>query len=78
MGWKAVLLAYVLPFVVMMLVIVLGNEAIGNGLWAIGDKQKAEAIIGTVALSAMGVYYIVLGLMKDKIQKDFAFTAKKK
>jgi sigma-E factor negative regulatory protein RseC len=78
MGWKAVLLAYILPFVVMMLVIVLGNELIGNGLWAIGDKQKAEAIIGTVALSAMGVYYIVLGMMKDKIQKDFAFTAKKK
>jgi hypothetical protein len=31
-----------------------------------------------VALSAMGVYYIVLGMMKDKIQKEFAFTAKKK
>ena len=54
------------------------DMVIGNGLWAIGDKQKAEAIIGTVALSAMGVYYIVLGMMKDKIQKEFAFTAKKK
>ena len=77
-GWKAVLLAYVLPFVVMMAVV-----ALGNWLWAIGDGQLAmgkngEAIIGTVALCAMGVYYIVLGFFKDKIQKEFSFTARKK
>ena len=77
-GWKAVLLAYILPFVVMMAVV-----ALGNWLWAIGDGQLAmgkngEAIIGTVALCAMGVYYIVLGFFKDKIQKEFSFTARKK
>ena len=69
MGWKAVLLAYVLPFVVMMTVVAIGNEAIG---------KNGEAIIGTAALCAMGVYYIVLGFFKDKIQKDFSFTARKK
>ena len=68
LGWKAVLLAYVLPFVVMISVV-----AIGNGLLAI-----REEIIGTVALCAMGVYYIVLGFFKDKIQKEFSFTARKK
>ena len=77
-GWKAVLLAYVLPFVVLMAVV-----ALGNWLWAIGDGQlvmgkNGEAIIGTVALCAMGVYYIVLGFFKDKIQKEFSFTARKK
>lgn len=77
-GWKAVLLAYILPFVVLMAVV-----ALGNWLWAIGDGQLAmgkngEAIIGTVALCAMGVYYIVLGFFKDKIQKEFSFTARKK
>ena len=68
MGWKAILLAYMLPFLVMMAVV-----AIGNGLLGI-----REEIIGTVALCAMGVYYIVLGFFKDKIQKDFSFTARKK
>jgi sigma-E factor negative regulatory protein RseC len=68
LGWKAVLLAYILPFVVM-----LGVVVIGNGLQVIGEE-----IVGTIALCAMGVYYIVLGFFKDKIQKEFSFTAVKK
>jgi sigma-E factor negative regulatory protein RseC len=68
MGWKAILLAYMLPFIVMMTVV-----AVGNGLLGI-----REEVIGTAALCAMGVYYIVLGFFKDKIQKDFSFTARKK
>ena len=78
MGRKAVLLAYMLPFVVMMSVVAIGNWllAIGDGPLAMG--KNGEAIIGTVALCAMGVYYIVLGFFKDKIQKDFSFTARKK
>ena len=61
MGWKAVLLAYMLPFVVMMSVVAIGNWllAIGDGPLAMG--KNGEAIIGTGALCAMGVYYIVLG-----------------
>lgn len=68
MGWKAVLLAYVLPFAVIMSVV-----AVGNGLLGV-----REEVIGTAALCAMGVYYIVLGFFKDKIQKEFSFTARKK
>jgi sigma-E factor negative regulatory protein RseC len=68
MGWKAILLAYMLPFIIMMTVV-----AIGNGLLGI-----REEVIGTAALCAMGVYYIVLGFFKDKIQKEFSFTARKK
>ena len=68
MGWKAILLAYMLPFIVMITVVAIGNGQLGI----------REEVIGTAALCAMGVYYIVLGFFKDKIQKDFSFTARKK
>ncbi len=68
MGWKAVVLAYLLPFFVMLAVIF-----IGNALWNV-----REEILGTIALCAMALYYLVLGMFKDKLQKEFSFTAKKK
>ena len=68
MGWKAVILAYLLPFFVMLAVI-----CVGNGL-----LNVREEVLGTIALCAMAVYYLVLGLFKDKLQKEFSFTAKKK
>lgn len=68
MGWKAVILAYLLPFFVMLAVIFMGNA-----LWNV-----REEILGTAALCAMALYYIVLGLFKDRLQKEFSFTAKKK
>ena len=67
-GWKAVVLAYLLPFFVMLAVIFMGNA-----LWNV-----REEILGTAALCAMALYYIVLGLFKDRLQKEFSFTAKKK
>ena len=81
MGWKAVVLAYLLPFFVMLAVMFLGNGllAIGDGATGLlGDEAKREAVLGTVALCAMAVYYLVLGMFKDKLQKEFSFTAKKK
>lgn len=68
MGWKAVVLAYLLPFFVMLAVML-----IGNAIWAV-----REEIIGTVALCAMALYYLVLGMFKDKLQKEFSFTARRK
>jgi hypothetical protein len=81
MGWKAVVLAYLLPFFVMLAVMFIGNGllAIGDGATGLlGDEAKREAVLGTVALCAMAVYYLVLGMFKDKLQKEFSFTAKKK
>ena len=72
MGWKAVVLAYLLPFFVMLAVVAVGS-GIGNRISEIGEE-----VIGTVALCAMAVYYIVLGLFKDKLQREFSFTARKK
>lgn len=68
MGWKAVVLAYLLPFFVMLVVML-----VGNAIWAV-----REEILGTVALCAMALYYLVLGMFKDKLQKEFSFTARKK
>ena len=68
MGWKAVVLAYLLPFFVMLAVMF-----VGNAIWAV-----REEILGTIALCAMALYYLVLGLFKDKLQKEFSFTARKK
>lgn len=68
MGWKAVVLAYLLPFFVMLAVMF-----IGNAIWAV-----REEILGTVALCTMALYYLVLGMFKDRLQKEFSFTARKK
>ena len=73
MGWKAVVLAYLLPFFVMLAVMF-----IGNGLLAMGDGAKREAVLGTLALCAMALYYLVLGMFKGKLQKEFSFTARRK
>ena len=81
MGWKAVVLAYLLPFFVMLAVMFIGNGllAIGDGATGLlGDEAKREAVLGTVALCAMALYYLVLGMFKDKLQKEFSFIAKKK
>ena len=81
MGWKAVVLAYLLPFFVMLAVMFIGNGllAMGDGVTGLlGDESKREAVLGTVALCAMAVYYLVLGLFKDKLQKEFSFTARKR
>jgi sigma-E factor negative regulatory protein RseC len=81
MGWKAVVLAYLLPFFVMLAVMFIGNGLLAMGDEAtgqLGDEANREAVLGTVALCAMAVYYIVLGMFKDKLQKEFSFTAKKK
>ena len=81
MGWKAVVLAYLLPFFVMLAVMFVGNGllAIGDGATGLlGDEAKREAVLGTVALCAMALYYLILGMFKDKLQKEFSFTARKK
>ena len=81
MGWKAVVLAYLLPFFVMLAVMFVGNGllAMGDGATGLlGDEAKREAVLGTVALCAMAVYYLVLGMFKDKLQKEFSITARKR
>lgn len=68
LAWKAVLLAYILPFVVMMAVIAVLDMT----------TSWSEAIIGTLSLCAIALYYLILSAFKHKLQKQFSFTARKK
>lgn len=66
LGWKAVLLAYILPFVVLVSVVF------------VLSRWLSEAAAGTIALCAIGVYYMVLSLFKGKLQKEFSFMARRR
>ena len=67
LAWRAVLLAYILPFVVMMAVIAVLDFA----------TDWSEAIVGTLSLCAIALYYLILSAFKHKLQKQFSFTARK-
>jgi len=67
LAWRAVLLAYILPFIVMMLVIA-GLDYLTN--WS-------EAVVGTLALCSIALYYIGLNAFRNRLQKQFTFTARK-
>ena len=66
LAWKAVLLAYILPFIVMIAVVGLLEIWIHN-----------EAVVGSIALCAIALYYIVLSFFRDRLQKEFSFIARK-
>ena len=67
LGIQAVLLAYVLPFVVIIVTLFIANIFTTN-----------ELIIGSCALASLIPYFIVLRLMRNKIQAKFQFYAIKK
>lgn len=67
LAWKAVLLAYILPFIVMISVIAVLDFVTG---WS-------EAVIGTLSLCAIALYYIGLSVFKHRLQTQFSFTARK-
>lgn len=67
LAWKAVLLAYILPFFVMLGVIVLLDFM----------TDWSEAVVGTLSLCGIAVYYIGLNLFRNKLRKQFSFTARK-
>lgn len=67
LAWKAVLLAYILPFIVMMTTIATLDLL----------THWDEAIVGSIALGAIALYYLVLNQFKSRLQKQFSFTARK-
>ena len=67
LAWKAVLLAYIMPFVVMMAVIV------ALDFWT----DWSEAVVGTLSLCGIALYYIGLSVFKHRLQKQFSFTARR-
>ena len=67
LAWRAVLLAYILPFVVMMAVMATLTFA----------TPWSEAVVGAVSLGSIALYYLVLSAFKHRLQKQFTFTARK-
>ena len=67
LAWKAVLLAYILPFIVMV------------GLIAVLDfvTEWPEEVVGTVSLCGIALYYIGLSIFRHRLQTQFSFTARK-
>ena len=67
LAWKAVLLAYILPFIVMLGIIVLLDFL----------TDWSEAVVGTLSLCGIALYYIGLSVFKHRLQTQFSFTARK-
>lgn len=66
LGWLAMFLAYVLPFIVVILTLIIVSEI-----------TKDELISGIAALAVLVPYYITLSLFKGKLKKTFSFTIEK-
>ena len=67
LGFQAIILAYILPFVVII-----------TSLFIVNIFTTNEVIIGTCALSSLIPYFAILRLMRNKIQAKFQFYAIKK
>ncbi|MCR5050738.1 MAG: SoxR reducing system RseC family protein [Paludibacteraceae bacterium] len=67
LAWRAVLLAYVLPFILMIAAIAILDLT----------TDWSEAVVGTLSLCSIALYYIGLGVFKHRLQKQFTFTARK-
>ena len=66
MGMKAVWLAYCIPLVVL-LGVILGLFALGVG----------EVVAGLAGIGAVGVYYFLLWLFRDTLRNEYVFTIKR-
>lgn len=65
MGMKAVWLAYFIPLLVL-LAVILGLIALGVG----------EVAAGLSGIGATGVYYFLLWLFRDRLRNEYVFTIK--
>lgn len=66
LGWLALLLAYVLPFVLVII-----------SMFSISVFTNNELLIGGVSLLLLVPYYFVLYLLKAKMKNVFSFVIKK-
>lgn len=65
-GWKALLVAFVLPFLLMFAGIMIATR--------LGAQEGLSALIG---LGALGLYYAVLALMRGSINRAFSVRVEK-
>ena len=65
MGFKAVYLAYLIPLVILLAVIL--------GLMFLGASELVSAL---AALGSIAVYYFLLWLFREKLQNEYVFIIK--
>lgn len=65
MGLKAVLFSYIIPLIVIL-----------AGLVAFSSLPVSEPVAGLLALSLLLPYFIILYLLRKKIDRSFTFTLK--
>ncbi|MDD5186466.1 MAG: SoxR reducing system RseC family protein [Paludibacter sp.] len=66
MGLTAVLLAFVIPFLLILVTLIVLRDYVAN-----------EALSGTIALSMLIPYYIILSFFNKKMKSKFRFYIKK-
>jgi sigma-E factor negative regulatory protein RseC len=66
MGLTAVVIAYAIPLLFVILAVVVGLFV-----------SKSEVVGGVTGLSVLVAYYFVLYLMRDRIKKKLVFTLSK-
>jgi sigma-E factor negative regulatory protein RseC len=66
LGYRAILLGFLLPFIVLILVLILVQSVTGNELKA-----------GLSALAALVPYYLLLALFKNHLKNTFSFQLEK-
>jgi sigma-E factor negative regulatory protein RseC len=66
LGFKAVLIAYLIPFIVLVL-----------GLFVTYGISKNEILSIFIAFGSIAIYYVVISKLKDKFEKEFVFSIKK-
>ena len=69
MGMKAVWISYVIPLIVLM-ILILSLSAVFAGS---GHK---ELIAGLGSLAGVGLYYLVIWLLRDRLNSEFVFYIK--
>lgn len=69
MGLKAVWISYVIPLLVLMILILTLSTFLG-------DSAHREVIAGLGALCGVAVYYLVVWLLRGKLQNEFVFYIK--
>lgn len=65
MGMKAVWLAYFIPLLVLLAVVLV-----------LSALKVGEVVTGVCALVAIGLYYLLLYLFRDKLKNEYIFTIK--
>ena len=65
MGLKAVWISYVIPLLILMILILTLSAVIGN-----------EVITGLISIGGVAIYYLIIWLLREKLQSEFVFYIK--